>query len=423
MSKIILSLIFYSLTFNAVSQKVYFVYLQSEAEQPFFVKMNDKPINSISSGYLILSKLRDSVYTFNIGFPGNNWPEQKFSVKIDSKDHGYLIKNFPDKGWGLFDLQTSAVQMAMVKDAKQENVVMNREVSMFTEILSKAVDDTTLKQRTVQPIIEEKKPELVIAMAEKKEEPKAIVTEPEIVKKEEKKIEINPIQEEKKLSTGVNEVINPAVQKILEADQTNIREYKKSTVSRKSESSTTEGFGLVFIDEYEDGTKDTINIIIPNPKPLIKEVITEPVVEKKFLEITSDTTKFSIINSVKEIKDTALLEERGIKKNEKILTKQDLKNNCSAIADENDFLELRKKMATATNNDGMLDEVRKYFKLKCFSSSQVRNLGFLFLNDEGKYRFFDASYNFVTDVENFGSLQSELKDEYYINRFKSMLRN
>ena len=156
---------------------------------------------------------------------------------------------------------------------------------------------------------------------------------------------------------------------------------------------------------------------------MIKEVITEPAIGKKNLEIPSDTTKSSSIKSVNEIKDKALQEENGIKKNEKVLTKLGLKKNCSAIADENDFLELRKKMATATNDDGMLDEARKYFKLKCFSLSQVRNLGFLFLNDDGKYRFFDTSYNFVMDVENFGSLQSELKDEYYINRFKAMLRN
>ena len=264
MSKIILTLIFYALTFNAVSQKVYFVYLQSEAEQPFFVKINDKPINSTSSGYLILSKLRDSVYAFSIGFHGNNWPEQKFSLKMDSKDHGYLVKNFSEQGWGLFDLQTSAVQMAMVKDAKTENVVINKEVSRFTEILSKAVDDTTLKQRPAQHIIEEKKSEPVITTAEKKEEPKAIITELEIVRKDEKKIEINPLREENKLSTGINETINPAVQKISEIDQFNKGEYKKSTISRKSESSTTEGFGVVFIDEYEDGTKDTINILISN---------------------------------------------------------------------------------------------------------------------------------------------------------------
>jgi len=37
--------------------------------------------------------------------------------------------------------------------------------------------------------------------------------------------------------------------------------------------------------------------------------------------------------------------------------------------------------------------------------------------------FFTVAYNYTTDVENFSSLQSELKDEDYVNRFKEMLHN
>ena len=79
-------------------------------------------------------------------------------------------------------------------------------------------------------------------------------------------------------------------------------------------------------------------------------------------------------------------------------------------------------MAAETNDDAMVDAAKKYFKTKCFSTSQVRNLSSLFLNDNGKYKFFDAAYTYVSDSDNFPSLQAELKDDYYINRFKAMLR-
>jgi len=46
----------------------------------------------------------------------------------------------------------------------------------------------------------------------------------------------------------------------------------------------------------------------------------------------------------------------------------------------------------------------------------------LFLNESGKYKFFDEAYLYTSDVENFSALQSELKDDYYINRFKAMLK-
>ena len=78
-------------------------------------------------------------------------------------------------------------------------------------------------------------------------------------------------------------------------------------------------------------------------------------------------------------------------------------------------------MAGETNDDNMIYEAKKYFKTKCFSTLQVKGLCGLFISDAGKYNFFDAVFKYVHDIENFSSLQSELKDEYYIKRFKVML--
>ena len=80
-------------------------------------------------------------------------------------------------------------------------------------------------------------------------------------------------------------------------------------------------------------------------------------------------------------------------------------------------------MAAKTNDDGMLEEARKYFKEKCFTTEQIKNLSSMFLSNAGKYNFFDAAHSYVSDKENFPSLQSELKDEYYVSRFKTLLGN
>jgi len=95
---------------------------------------------------------------------------------------------------------------------------------------------------------------------------------------------------------------------------------------------------------------------------------------------------------------------------------------CKSTATQNDFLNLRKKMAAAGKDEDMLAVARKGFKLKCFTTEQVKNLSLLFLNDYGKYNFYDAAYEHVSDIGNFKSLQSQLSEEYYINRFKAMLR-
>ena len=305
---------------------------------------------------------------------------------------------------------------------KKEFVTPKTEISKFTEILSKAVDDSTLRQKPVQPKAEEKKTEVAIVPVEIKEETKISVPVPQENKPVVKSNATNQKPEELNTVGEKNVIKDTPVPGVIEVDTVKSVGYKKSQVSRKSESNTTDGLDLVFIDQYEDGTKDTIRIVIPNSRPVKKEIKEEPVEEKKFLNIKTDSVKLPDTIIETEQKDTSGHTSIKDKQHETAPVKPVLKNKCSIAADENDFLELRKKMASAMNDDGMLEEARQYFKLKCFSTFQIKNLGFLFLNEEGKYRFFDNAYSAVSDIEEFGTLQSELKDEYFINRFKSMLR-
>jgi hypothetical protein len=211
----------------------------------------------------------------------------------------------------------------------------NNEVSPFTEILSKAADDPGLKEKPVKPIAVVKKPELVLT--EKKDEPAILAketksekpatnTETVVVSKEEKKstgnatVTTKPVSEvEKPIVQNAQSVVDaktveteePA--KISEelviekpssspAQNENVIQFVSeenkndgsevvvvsSQVKKWSESSTTEGFGLVFIDNYENGDMDTIRLIIPNPKPIevaVSSKKSESKVEKKFIEI------------------------------------------------------------------------------------------------------------------------------------------
>ena len=148
MKKFVSVLVLYFCFSSVFAQKVYFIYLQTESSQPFYVKLNDKTYSSSSAGYLILSKLVDTTYKFSVGFPKNKWPEQKFSVDINGKDHGYLLKNFDDGSWGLLDLQTSAIQIAPA-EARNIGSFQNGagRVSVFTDVLSKAANDPSLRER------------------------------------------------------------------------------------------------------------------------------------------------------------------------------------------------------------------------------------------------------------------------------------
>ena len=410
MSKLTLCLLFSLASLAGFSQKVYFVYLQTEDEQTFFAKMNGRVHSSSASGYLILSKLRDTTYNIAVGFPQNKWAEQNFSISINKKDHGYLLKNFGEKGWGLFDLQTLTVQMALSGSAKIEDRKLdeNKDVSVFTEILSKASDDPSLKEKAAKPEMEGKKPATTIDETVSKGDSKEMAKDSLALKP----VEIIAKTEERKAEQK-NETQEQVAVKVEENLTPTQDPYKPTVVIKRSESSTTEGFGLVFIDDNGNGSNDTIRLLIPNPKPVVNSINDEPKDEKRFVEILPDSIK------KKDEKAVDTIATAG----ENIVTRNTRNNNCPAIAQENDFFKLRKNMAAAEGDDNMIKEARYYFKAKCFTTEQIRNLGFLFLDEDSKYKFFDLAYSHVTDKGKFNVLQNELKEEKNINRFIAMLSN
>lgn len=400
----------------AFSQRLWFVYLQSEQEQPFFVKMDDKVLSANSSGYIVLSDLKDGSYSFGIGFPESKWPEQKFTISVSGKDKGYLLKNFGAKGWGLFDLQTTSVIMA-TPAAKGSVQLEKVDVSPFTATLSKAAGDTTLQYRQVvaktevpdaPPLKEDiakpaetltekpaAKTETTTGTAPPKQEPvaptatqepdKTPVAKAEAVKEE-------PIKQE----PAQPEVVKEGIKE--EQEKTEAVTYKPSRVAKKSESKSSDGLAVVYEETSADGTRELITIIIPESKPVFEktepkeEPVSEVVTEKKPEKAAADPKAAAT------------------------------KTGCKSVAGESDFLKLRRKMAGGDSDDAMIAEARKYFKSKCFTTEQIRNLSTMFLSGAGKYNFFDAAYSYVSDPENFPVLQSEIKDTYNQNRFKAMLK-
>ena len=491
--KRILLISFLALVGSLVSaQKIYFVYLQTETGEPFFVRMNDKLYSSEPSGYLILPRLKDSTYKFKLGFPSKDI-DLDFTTSINKKDHGYLIKNLGDKGWGLFDLQSLDLQMSTSNVKKEtgfdNNNNTNTQVNAFTALLAKAADDPSLRQNTVFAKDVEKKP--VVVQTVDKEEKKPAVTDA-VVKEVQKD---SPTESGRTLGDKKpNQVTQPtAKQDVIkkgivtdapkEDSQKNVISqsdvYKRSEVVKLSEGNSTDGFESVYVDRNSDGTKDTIRIFIPAEKTAAavkeeskidstastknldtraadtsvasnkpKEEPTKMETKKwwqisigknknettakdnskddstpetKNLNASSDTSQ--VVNKAKEEPKKEETKKWwqisiGKDKNEAAEAKK-----CQTVANNDDFLKLRRKMASRTNDDGMLDEARKYFKSTCFSTEQIKNLSTMFLSNAGKLNFFTVAYNYTTDVENFSSLQSELKDEDYVNRFKEMLHN
>lgn len=401
------------------AQQHHFVYIQTENKQPFYVRMGDKVLSSSTSGYMVIPKLIDGDHELFIGFPKNEWPQQRISIRVKNNDAGYVLKNFEAKGWGLFNLQTMEVIMPLNGQAK-EAPVKPVQSDGFADVLADVVNNPSIKEKppvkelpkTAEPV---KQPE-----AEKVKEAAVVKLEPE---PEIDKVAEKPLVEEKKKLVTVNRAVK--LFSLLEAD----------------------GRSMVYVDT-DGGKADTVRIFIPykpeksdTGKPestpnkatekqdetgkQAEKISEKPVVKSKEQEVVkkdtlvSSVTKVNTEKPVMAVNDRQPVSEQAANGQKQVSM---INSDCRSMATEDDFLKLRKKMAAQKSEENMVVIAKKSFVVKCYSTEQVRNLSALFLKDEDCYNFFDAAYPHVNDTENFPTLISRLTDVYYMNRFKAMIR-
>lgn len=420
------------------AQQNHFIYLQTENKQPFYAKLDKKILSSSASGYLIIPKLQDGNYILTIGFPKNEWPEQSMVCTINKADAGYLLKNFADKGWGLFNLQTLAIVMSGAKPNENRVTIDENKGDIFSNTLSNVVNDPSIAKKTESKAVIKEEEKSVEIPGKKEESVNKAPDLPTMEVIEAKKVEVKPV-EPVKISIESEKNKEPAL---------SISQIKKLFSVTSSE-----GQDMVYVD-ITNGQADTIRIFIP----VIKRVeadLPEKKTDDKLIELTQKADNLNVASKKEEIKnvepkfldidlpvqnaktDTVIKQSLPIpdtsnniksaieseKPKENIVKAVIVNSDCKNFATEDDFLKLRKKMASETNDDNMVNVAKKVFRSKCFTTEQVKNLSVLYLKDEGKYKFFDAAYPFVSDSYNFGSLEAQLIDDYFISRFKAMIRH
>ena len=76
-------------------------------------------------------------------------------------------------------------------------------------------------------------------------------------------------------------------------------------------------------------------------------------------------------------------------------------------------------MLESAKDDDRILAARKVFKMKCFSTRQIRALSEVFTTDAAKFKFLEAAYPFVSD-DHFAELSNLLADPMYSGRFRAM---
>jgi hypothetical protein len=479
MKRLLLSSFLFFLFHSVFAQQQYFIYLESENGIPFYVRLGDKIYSSSSPGYLIFPNLSDSSYTLFIGIPSQGGNESRFQLMVQGNDHGYSIKT-GESELQLADLQSQII-VNPVHMPGTANVTYEPRKDAFSSMLSKASNDSSL---LMVPVFSKADPPVVTVP--KKEVEAAKTTDKSIVQETsttEPPQSTTPVASQNStaeaLSLGkdsvlkntdatalptqqkagddkpVSEKAEVLVQPEIKKDQgvgsgetgsasnplPGVEIYKKSVIKKYSESSTSEGFGLVYFDA-DGGQVDTIRMLIPNPKIVFKETDTGKNPDVAFMEVKKDPEPSKeTIKEKSPSKDPVVTKEESITKDNSItekpaelITKDEpskaersvggiipAKPKCRAQASESDFFKLRKNMASEESDELMVEQAMKSFKNKCYTTEQVKYLSSLFLTSAGKYLFFDAAYMHVSDRENFPSLQSEIKDDYYSRRFKALI--
>lgn len=475
--------LFFLLLISSVSsycQQSFFIYIQNDQRQPFFVKLDRKVLSSSNNGYLIIPKLPAGPVQLSIGFPKSAEPDLRFTCIIDKQDAGFLLRSFGEKGYGLFNLQTLDVVMQLREDPAA--VAVNTK-DPFAEKLANVVGDPSIAQTKTTT------PAQSIPV-----EPASVdtTTSTQVVS-----TRLDTIQSVAGSNTPAPDVvlIDSTIAQI-STPPTDSTWKRETHIGMLSSGVGDAGLQLVYVDTGS-ARIDTIQVLIPvdhvkppvvtsspadtlrslavksgspvldvvleDPKPVepIAARSTDTLSQKGFLpmELPSPHQPANQADSVRQpvavldsvqaptlISDSvrnvslvpsSVLEPRPIDTAAVVIPPLEspvlspstitsglpaFNSDCKAVATEDDFLKLRKKMAAGSDDDDMISIARKAMKAKCYSTFQIRNLSVLFLNDGGRYGFLDMAYAFASDTGNYPQLVDLLKDLYYINRFKAMIR-
>lgn len=456
------------------AQEKHFIYIQADNKQPFYVILNGKNYSSSSIGYIILSKLDNGNYTITIGFPKNIYPEQNFDLSIDNRDYGYALKNLGDKGWGLFDLKTLDVVKANTNTSERNiTAVQPAKPNPFGEMLSDVVNDSTLTKNNVVSRIDTNASaaNVEVDTVNKQTAASAATNVEGENTPDSTAVVTNAEQEDDNTDSTAVAANETTKQEENEDTSASLSDFDTKGIIKAEESNTTDGTNLVFID-FNKSVNDTIRVFIPssasdsnrseettvepstvtttaktaadsnaieslpktnNPAPANNNIATlenitssndkgDSSSKEAGKQVTNPFYNGTVSNNNDNANTEATQQTQTDSSTATATDKSMVRSSCDDMANDKDITKLKRKLVTETETDVMIQTVKKGLKGKCISTDNVRELGRLFISDESRYSFFDAIYPYVYDYGDFSSLENQLFDNYYRNRFKALLR-
>jgi len=462
----------------------YFVYIQHEKHQPFYVKLSGKVISSSGKGYVILPKLQQGKVPVTIGFLKNEIPEQEYTLRITGqRDYGYLLKSNPDNEYALYDLQTFStlkpagggasaaapqedvaitrisddtadaetkvmmdnvqadVQAALAKTATDtaptaDTPAAPAKKSSFAEALDKVVkddrpDDMPLelaKPKPVAPVVVPEAENVITEIAgaeappEKKRNKKKERKERAILTEEEQAL-LSSVMEDEKQAAADEALKDDAI--TTEPEEAAPPPKKEKKAKKKKDQPEPE-----FIDFGEAGaTTAAAKTAVEKPVEEVVETVTDEAsagINAKELREAKRQKRREEREAAERaafVKDSIANAEYAVVADEP--EKKSLKmvnSDCQKVLETDDFRKLLRTMNGRKTDEDMVDAFRKGTRSVCVSTAQIRALAQLIETEENRYQLLDAAYPRTYDSQNFSSLSDLLRDDYYKGRFKAMIK-
>lgn len=463
------------------TQQLHFAYLQTDTHTPFYVTLNKKNYSSTASGYLILPKLQNGDYGMRIGFAKNEEGEQEFLLQVKDNDQGFLIKDFGDKGWGLFNLQTMAVQYAgtaarekakLAAAEKAEAEQRQRKTAEEMQAVALQRRNDSIQQAVAAQKLYTDSVTAVVAANRQRMYNDSVANQQKFllqqratdsvanlraVAKENERLEQVADSLAKAQAVAIKKQTEKPVEIVKDEKPNETTTPPASSLPQKKESVKNSPAPVLIQQAFTDSgwhyayhitndtQRETVLVFIPSAQPKL-QVITRPVFDEREtapanpVSVDSvklpnshtgqDTTPASIRNTAETAPvekpimagSTTPVSVEAKDTAPTIAEKVAANPNCREVANDKDFLNARKKIAAAFGTDAMLVAAQKVLKQKCYTTEQLRNLCVLFLTDVSRYQFLDMAYAAASDAYRYASLQDLLLDAYFIQRFKAMLR-
>ena len=455
---------FLAYSFIGKAQNKQNVFIQSNPSQLFFAELNGISQSSNTEGFILLSNL-DSLTSLVISFPNPKNEQYKFNFEDKKTNPGYFLQQTIDNSWQLIDYSGQTFIAGIKIDNHQKNLIdsSNFAEDIFSIQLANAVNDQDI--RDVAYIIKTERSQLPTTINQPNGKNNTISIGSEVkliyqdsykmvfVDKTKKQVDtviitfdnveansnLTAIKKDSSVNNSVTTIEDNMKDKLdsLGIQETIVKLDADSSSKKIEVAENQQDISIIIRDSSVNNSSlvfdktDSVQLdeIKTNNQIIIKDSssVVEP---QQILETKKKVGKF-IPNEVSSkiqshAKDTVI----EIKNSNIALTKDTLvqakrvnKLSCKVEANERDFILFRRKMILMNNQKELLFFASKEFKQKCYTTLLVRNLSFIFLNDNDKFQFFKLAYSNVLDPENFGTLERFLVDEQEILKFKNLINN